>query len=130
MGKDDKQKFEVGDTVSWMGLEGTVKDFCYYTHNPMMVSFPNGDKWYFIEDGRMRPDHTEPALKLIAKAKKYKEVVKWTWCVEPIGSKGTRPFDTAAYFEDELALRIDYPDDSWKIHGKNEYSRRVFKVEE
>lgn len=68
-------KFEVGDTVSWMGAEGVVKEI--YDGSVKVIFTPMCYIQLFFIDGRLHQFHTEPSLKLIRKAKKKITVECW-----------------------------------------------------
>ncbi len=74
-------KFEAGDTVSWMGVEGVVicskhsGDYpieCYFKYG-IGLEYTN----FFTSKGRFFYWHTEPSLKLVRKAKKKITVECW-----------------------------------------------------
>lgn len=66
--------FELGDCVTWCGVEGVVTEIEPNLNNPVMVVF-NGDEFHavaesFFPDGRYRSFHTEPSLKLVRRGEK------------------------------------------------------------
>ena len=72
-------KFEVGDTVSWCGITGTVikiVDYGDYTY-PVVTTFPHERLASFTSDGKYYSWHKEPSLKLVSKAKKKITVDCW-----------------------------------------------------
>jgi len=69
-------KFEVGDTVSWMGAGGIVEELG--KDKSLLVYFPTDDcRYEFYPDGRLHDFHTEPSLKLIHKAKNKITIESW-----------------------------------------------------
>ncbi len=100
-------KFEVGDSVSWMGATGTVEEIG--KDKSLLVYFPTDDcRHEFYPDGRSHSFHVEPSLKLIHKAKKKITVECW---VNLIGDGATGAY-CSRYFADTDAeiLRHRYPD--------------------
>jgi hypothetical protein len=68
---DEPIIFQLGDIVSFGGLEGVVDGIgtIHTDEYPVSVDF-NGDADYFTLDGKYHISHTEPLLKLISRPKK------------------------------------------------------------
>lgn len=71
-------KFEAGDTVSWMGVEGVVNRIDRLGLFSVEVDFHDHSATrVFLSDGKQEPWHKEPSLKLVSKAKKKIAVQCW-----------------------------------------------------
>lgn len=71
-------KFEAGDTVSWMGVEGVVNRIDRLGLFSVEVDFHDHSATrVFLSDGKQEPWHKEPSLKLVSKAKKKITVEYW-----------------------------------------------------
>jgi len=76
----EQSKFEVGDKVSWCGVEGVVRDnrdSCYPSC-PVRVKFTedSASEGLFTSDGKLRDWHKEPSLILIEKWKPLKKEIE------------------------------------------------------
>lgn len=67
-------EFQVGDVVSFGGIEGEVEIRDVLTKYPIVAC----GGYSFTRDGRFNEDQTEPILKLVRKAEKPKKLVKKT----------------------------------------------------
>jgi hypothetical protein len=65
-------KFEVGDKVSWCGVEGVVGEWYPNAAYPIKVDFYS-DIQYFTSDGKFMKCHKEPSPLLIEKWKPLKK---------------------------------------------------------
>lgn len=72
--------------VEWGGVRGYVKTVGR-GHSPVQAIFlVDGIKrhWWFTEDGRVFPFHTEPSLKLIYTAKKKRKVKLYAYLIKQL----------------------------------------------
>lgn len=98
-------KFEVGDIVDWMGVEGVVKEILGFPNDGhVYVDFYQADmKQGFHPDGKLYGFHKEPSLKLIKKAKKKITVECW---VNVYSNKRTDPYTIAFDTKSEAEMEM------------------------
>lgn len=67
MNENKPFEFQVGDIVSFGGVEGVVEENLSNSDYPIRVKFINGVRKGFTFDGRYDVDHTESLLKLVSR---------------------------------------------------------------